>query len=52
MNLPGDLAAVVRERAAGRCQYCLMHQSLQGATFHIEHITPLCSFAANWPLAW
>src|SRR5438128_403665 len=40
MNLPGDLAAAARERAGGRCQYCLMHQSLQGATFHIEHIIP------------
>ncbi|HKI68981.1 MAG TPA: HNH endonuclease signature motif containing protein, partial [Verrucomicrobiae bacterium] len=35
-----DLAAAVRARAANRCQYCLMHQSLQGATFHVEHIIP------------
>ena len=27
-------------RAGGRCAYCRMHQSLQGATFHIEHIVP------------
>ena len=27
-------------RAAGRCEYCRMHQSLQGATFHVEHIIP------------
>lgn len=27
-------------RAGGRCEYCQMHQSLQGATFHIEHIVP------------
>lgn len=40
MNWPVGLAVLVRERAAGRCQYCLMHQSLQGATFHIEHIIP------------
>lgn len=40
MNLPGELAASVRERALDRCQYCLMHQSLQGATFHVEHIIP------------
>lgn len=40
MNLPGELAASVRQRAVGRCQYCRMHQSLQGATFHIEHIIP------------
>lgn len=40
MNVPADLAAVVRQRAAGRCQYCRMHQSLQGATFHVEHVIP------------
>lgn len=40
MNVPADLAAAVRVRAANRCQYCLMHQSLQGATFHVEHIIP------------
>ena len=40
MSLPVELAAAVRERAASRCQYCLMHQSLQGATFHVEHILP------------
>lgn len=27
-------------RAQDRCEYCRMHQSLQGATFHIEHIVP------------
>jgi 5-methylcytosine-specific restriction endonuclease McrA len=31
---------LVRERALDRCEYCLMHQSLQVATFHIEHIVP------------
>jgi len=30
----------VTARAGSRCEYCRMHQSLQGATFHIEHITP------------
>jgi hypothetical protein len=28
------------QRANGRCEYCRMHQSLQGATFHLEHIAP------------
>lgn len=23
-----------------RCEYCQMHQSLQGATFHLEHAVP------------
>lgn len=40
MNLAGELKAAVRERAAVRCEYCRMHQSLQGATFHVEHIIP------------
>jgi hypothetical protein len=35
-----DIVQQVEDRAAGRCEYCLMHQSLQGATFHVEHIVP------------
>src|SRR5262245_51473943 len=35
-----DMAWHVAARAKGRCEYCRMHQSLQGATFHIEHIIP------------
>jgi len=31
---------LVEQRAEGRCEYCRMHQSLQGATFHVEHIHP------------
>jgi hypothetical protein len=34
------LAAQVRRRAGHRCEYCRISQSLQGASFHIEHITP------------
>jgi hypothetical protein len=30
----------VGDRAEGRCEYCRMHQALQGATFHVEHIVP------------
>jgi hypothetical protein len=30
----------VERRAAQRCEYCRMHQALQGATFHVEHIVP------------
>ena len=40
MKFAGEVVAAVRERAANRCQYCLMHQGLQGATFHVEHIVP------------
>jgi hypothetical protein len=47
MPLAVQLAVAVRERAGGRCQYCLMDQSLQGASFHIEHIIPLCKGGAT-----
>jgi hypothetical protein len=30
----------VEQRAVGRCEYCKMHQKLQGATFHVEHVVP------------
>jgi len=40
MSVPEELARTVRMRSGGRCQYCLMHESLQGATFHIEHVIP------------
>jgi len=42
MSVPEELSRTVRARADRRCQYCLMHESLQGATFHIEHIIPQC----------
>jgi 5-methylcytosine-specific restriction endonuclease McrA len=40
MGVPEELSREVRTRARARCQYCLMHESLQGATFHIEHVVP------------
>src|SRR5258708_33500215 len=54
MTVAADLVRLVETRAAGRCEYCQMHQALQGATFHVEHILPRSrggeSTAAN--LAW
>ena len=35
-----EIGRQVERRARQRCEYCKMHQSLQGATFHIEHILP------------
>jgi HNH endonuclease len=35
-----DVVRLVEARAKQRCEYCRMHQSLQVATFHIEHIIP------------
>jgi len=40
MTVSEELSRVVRSRAAARCQYCLMHETLQGATFHVEHVIP------------
>ena len=42
MTAWNDLEEQVERRARGRCEYCQMHQSLQGATFHVEHIVPRC----------
>jgi 5-methylcytosine-specific restriction endonuclease McrA len=42
MTTHADLERLVRERARNRCEYCGMHQSLQGGTFHIEHVVPRC----------
>jgi hypothetical protein len=36
-----DIEQHVQARAVGCCEYCRMHQSLQGATFHVEHVVPL-----------
>lgn len=36
-------------RAGNRCEYCRMHQSLQGATFHIEHIRPQSAGGSDSP---
>lgn len=40
MNVSRELEFKVKTRANERCEYCLMHQALQGASFHIEHIIP------------
>lgn len=35
-----EIVRFVESRAERRCEYCRMHQSLQGATFHVEHVVP------------
>lgn len=52
-----SFAAVQRQveaRAGSRCEYCRMHQALQGATFHVEHIQPRSRGGNSQPdnLAW
>jgi hypothetical protein len=40
MSTSEEIGALVQERAGLRCEYCRMHQALQGASFHVEHIQP------------
>ncbi len=40
MSSWGEIIRQVQERAGDRCEYCRMHQALQGGTFHLEHIIP------------
>lgn len=40
MSSWAETVRLVEARAGGRCEYCRMHQALQGATFHVEHIIP------------
>jgi HNH endonuclease len=40
MSSGDEIVWLVQERAGGRCEYCRMHQALQGATFHVEHVLP------------
>jgi hypothetical protein len=40
MTSRAELESQVSLRAADRCEYCRMHQSLQGARFHLEHVLP------------
>lgn len=35
-----EMHRAIISRARDRCEYCQMHQSLQGATFHVEHAVP------------
>ena len=38
--IPRRLARDVRLRACGVCEYCLLSQDSQEATFHVDHIEP------------
>ena len=40
MSSRAETVRTVETRARGRCEYCGMHQSLQGGTFHVEHVVP------------
>ena len=47
--VPAALGTLVRSRAGDRCEYCRMHQSLQGATFHVEHVRPASAGGPSSP---
>lgn len=38
--IPSQLARDVRDRAGDACEYCLLPQDSQEATFHIDHVDP------------
>jgi HNH endonuclease len=40
VNVAAELQQAVEQRAGERCEYCRIHQALQGATFHVEHVVP------------
>jgi 5-methylcytosine-specific restriction endonuclease McrA len=40
MSISSAIRREVETRAGHRCEYCRMHQSLQGGLFHVEHIVP------------
>ena len=40
MTSQAEIIRQAEARAGQRCEYCRMHQALQGATFHLEHIVP------------
>ena len=41
--IPARLRRRVIERAENHCEYCLLSQAGQAATFHIDHVVPLKS---------
>jgi hypothetical protein len=41
MSVSAAIRRQVELRAALRCEYCGMHQSLQGGSFHVEHVCPM-----------
>lgn len=42
-SVPAELRRLVIERAANRCEYCLLSQQDQEATFHIDHVIPVAA---------
>ena len=49
VSVSSEIIRQVRARARDRCQFCRMHQSLQGATFHVEHVIPMSAGGTSDP---
>ncbi|MBX3397312.1 MAG: HNH endonuclease [Gemmataceae bacterium] len=45
--VPDSLRSAVIHRAGGRCEYCLLSQTGQEATFHVDHIDPISASGAS-----
>ncbi len=39
-HIPISMQRRVRDRAGDRCEYCLLVQDRQEATFHVDHVVP------------
>jgi hypothetical protein len=48
-RIPPRLVLEVRARAAKVCEYCLLPQITQEATFHIDHVIPVSRNGATAP---
>ena len=46
-HIPRRLVREVLERAGDVCEYCLLPQDSQEATFHVDHIVPRSQDGAN-----
>jgi hypothetical protein len=46
-DVPELLRQAVRERARGRCEYCLMSEALSGIRCQVDHITPRARHGAT-----
>ena len=40
LQIPLRLVKLVRERAGDVCEYCVLPQASQEATFHVDHVLP------------
>ena len=40
LQIPVRLVKLVRERAGDVCEYCVLPQASQEATFHVDHVLP------------